>query len=62
MKREIIAPVSSDAPVIDPNPMHGIYFAVTCETPIGRTTTPREAITVLQAIRAYTTSGALLRF
>jgi len=58
MKREIIAPLSSDAPVIDPNPMHGIYFAVTCKTPTGQTIVPHEAITVLEAIGAYAMSGA----
>jgi predicted amidohydrolase YtcJ len=62
MKRGIIAPLSSDAPVIDPNPMHGIYFAVTRKTPTGQTIAPHEAVTVLQAIRAYTTSGAYATF
>lgn len=62
MKRGIIAPLSSDAPVIDPNPMHGIYFAVTRKTPTGQTIAPQEAVTVLQAIRAYTMSGAYATF
>jgi predicted amidohydrolase YtcJ len=62
MKRGIIAPLSSDAPVIDPNPMHGIYFAVTRKTPTGQTIAPHEAVTVLQAIRAYTISGAYATF
>ncbi len=62
MKREIIAPLLSDAPIIDPNPMHGIYFAVTRKTQTGQTIAPHEAITVLQAIRAYTMSGAYATF
>ncbi len=62
MKRGIIAPLSSDAPVIDPNPMHGIYFAVTRKTPKGQTIAPHEAVTMLQAIRAYTMSGAYATF
>jgi len=62
MKRGIIAPLSSDAPVIDPNPMHGIYFAVTRKTPTAQTIAPHEAVSVLQAIRAYTMSGAYATF
>jgi predicted amidohydrolase YtcJ len=62
MKRGIVAPLSSDAPVIDPNPMNGIYFAVTRKTPTGKTIAPHEAVTVLQAIRAYTISGAYATF
>jgi len=62
MERGIIAPLSSDAPVIDPNPMHGIYFAVTRKTPTGQAIALHEAVTVLQAIRAYTISGAYATF
>jgi predicted amidohydrolase YtcJ len=62
MKRGIVAALSSDAPVIDPNPMHGIYFAVTRKTPAGQTIGPHEAVTVLQAILAYTMSGAYATF
>jgi len=62
IKRGIIAPLSSDAPVIDPNPMHGIYFAVTRKTSTEQTIAPHEAVTVLQAIRAYTLSGAYATF
>ena len=58
IKRGIVAALTSDAPVIDPNPMHGIYFAVTRKTPTGQSIAPHEAVTVLQAIRAYTMSGA----
>jgi predicted amidohydrolase YtcJ len=42
--------------------MHGIYFAVTRKTPTGQTIVPHEAVTVLQAIRAYTMSGAYATF
>ena len=48
--------------MIDPNPMHGIYFAVTRKTPSGQSIAPHEAVTVLQAIRAYTMSGAFASF
>ena len=62
MERGIVAGLSSDAPVIDPNPLTGIYFAVTRKTPTGQTIAPHEAVTVLQAIRAYTMWGAYATF
>jgi predicted amidohydrolase YtcJ len=58
MERGIVSGLSSDAPVIDPNPMTGIYFAVTRKTPTGQTIAPHEAVSVMQAIRAYTLNGA----
>jgi predicted amidohydrolase YtcJ len=62
MERGIVAGLSSDAPVIDPNPLTGVYFAVTRKTPTGQTIAPHEAVTVLQAIRAYTLYGAYASF
>ncbi|MBW2148560.1 MAG: amidohydrolase [Deltaproteobacteria bacterium] len=62
MDRGIISPLSSDTPVIDPNPMHGIYFAVTRKTPSGQIIAPNEAVSVMQAIRAYTVFGAYASF
>jgi hypothetical protein len=62
MKRGIVAGLSSDAPVIDPNPLTGIYFAVTRKTPTGQTIAPHEAVSVMQAIRAYTLNGAYASF
>jgi len=58
----IITAMSSDAPVIDPNPMHGIYFATTRKTPSGQAIAPEEAVGLLQAIRAYTAYGAYASF
>ena len=62
IEKGIVAGLSSDAPVIDPNPLTGIYFAVTRKTPSGQTIAPHEAVSVLQAIRAYTMSGAWATF
>jgi predicted amidohydrolase YtcJ len=62
MERGIVAGISSDTPVIDPNPLTGIYFAVTRKTFTGQTIAPHEAVSVLQAIRAYTLSGAYASF
>lgn len=58
----VISPLSSDAPVIDPNPMHGIYFAVTRKTSFGKSIAQHEKISVMQAIRSYTTFGAYASF
>jgi predicted amidohydrolase YtcJ len=62
MERGVVAGLSSDAPVIDPNPLTGIYFAVTRKTPTGQTIAPHEAVSVMQAIRAYTLNGAYASF
>ena len=62
IERGIRAPLSSDAPVIDANPLHGIYFAVTRKTESGQTISPAEAVSVRQAIRAYTIDGAYASF
>jgi len=62
IEKGIVAGLSSDAPVIDPNPLTGIYFAVTRKTPTGQVIAPHEAVSVLQAIRAYTMSGAWVTF
>ena len=42
--------------------MTGIYFATTRRTPTGQTICPHEAVTVLQAVRAYTMGGAYASF
>jgi predicted amidohydrolase YtcJ len=62
LERGVIAPLSSDTPVIDPNPMHGIYCALTRKTSSGQTVNPHEAVTIRQALRAYTLWGAYASF
>ena len=62
MARGIIAPLSSDAPVIHPNPMHGIYSAITRKTKAGKFVSKGEEVTVKEAIRAYTLYGAYASF
>jgi len=62
MARGIVAPMSSDTPVIHPNPMHGIYVALTRKTQTGKVISPDESVSILQAIRAYTASGAYASF
>ncbi|MCH7652749.1 MAG: amidohydrolase family protein, partial [Chloroflexi bacterium] len=49
---------SSDAPVIDPNPMYGIYGAVARQSASGQVVGVDEVISRLQAIRLYTSTAA----
>jgi predicted amidohydrolase YtcJ len=49
---------SSDVPVADPNPLLGIYAAVTRKTQSGRLFLPDEGTQVLRALEMYTTSAA----
>ena len=53
---------SSDAPVVDPNPLVGIYAAVTRRTKSGEVVGLAEGIGVEEALRIYTVSGAFAAF
>lgn len=52
----------SDLPVIPVNPLAGIYSAVTRKTESGAEVGPKQAISVYDAIRAYTYNGAFANF
>ncbi len=54
----IIAPGHSDSPVCHPNPMRGIHALVNRRTPSGADLYANEAITVFEALQAYTMLGA----
>jgi hypothetical protein len=54
----IPAPGHSDASICDPNPWLGIYSLATRRTSSGQVLYSREAITPLEAIRAYSIDGA----
>jgi predicted amidohydrolase YtcJ len=54
----IIAAASSDAPVVPPNPMLGIQTMVARRDRLGDEIYPEEAISVEDALRAYTWNGA----
>ena len=52
--------LSSDAPVVEEDsPLMGMYAAVTRRTQKGRELQPEQRITVSEALRGYTVSGAL---
>ncbi len=54
----IPAPGHSDAPVCDPNPWRAIWSMVTRKTDSGHAIGPDQAITITEALHAYTTLGA----
>jgi hypothetical protein len=62
LRNGVKAALSSDAPVINPNPMHGLYFALTHKTKSGRSIAPEQKAGMLQALRAYTLHGAYASF
>jgi len=62
LNRGVVCPLSSDTPVIDPNPMHGIYSALTRKTRSGQSVSPEETVDLMDAIRGYTTHAAYASF
>ena len=58
MRAGVAVAGSSDAPVIDPNPMHGVYGAVARKSASGLAVGVDEKISRLQAIRLYTSTAA----
>ena len=54
----IVAPGHSDSPICDPNPLRGVYSMVTRKTDSGGDLDQSEAVTVWEALEAYTTLGA----
>ncbi|MDQ3656281.1 MAG: amidohydrolase [Chloroflexota bacterium] len=61
-ERGIIAAASSDAPVVPVNPLLGIQTMVTRKDRLGDEIFPEEAITVEDALRAYTWASAYASF
>jgi predicted amidohydrolase YtcJ len=62
LKSGVKAALSSDAPVIHPNPMLGLYFALNHKSKSGRSIAPEQKVELLQALRAYTLNGAYASF
>jgi hypothetical protein len=58
----IVAAASSDAPVVPINPMAGIETMMTRHDILGRPVNPAEAISLEDALRAYTVNGAYASF
>ena len=53
---------SSDCPIVPPNPLLGIYAAVTRKSQTGRIVSPEQQIEPLDALRMYTTHAARASF
>ena len=57
-----MSPLSSDTPVIDPNPLHGIYFALNRKSKSGKSIFPAESVDLMAALRGYTAFSAYATF
>lgn len=58
----IVAPGNSDLPVVNGNPFEGIYGAVTRKTATGTVLDDVQNISVMDALKAYTTDAAYSSF
>lgn len=61
-KEDIVAASGSDTPVTVPNPMRGIYCAVTRRTESGTPVGESQKTTLMHAIRSFTINGAYASF
>ncbi|MDP8946550.1 MAG: amidohydrolase family protein, partial [Actinomycetota bacterium] len=61
-KEGIVAASGSDTPVTVPNPMRGIYCAVTRRTESGTPVGESQKTTLMHAIRSFTINGAYASF
>jgi len=62
LKNRLNPAASSDCPVVPPDPLMGIYAAVTRKAENGQSLLPEEAISPEEALRLYTISGAYASF
>lgn len=61
-KYGVVAPINSDAPVVDANPFYGIYSLVTRKTKNGTVIGKEKALSVIDALKAYTLDAAYSSF
>jgi len=59
---EIPAAMSSDTPVVGPNPLNGIYFALNRKSKSGLSIAPEEKVDLLQVLKSYTIYSAFASF
>jgi predicted amidohydrolase YtcJ len=62
MKSGIVVAGSSDCPIVSPNPLLGIYAAVTRMSETGRTVVAKEKISPLDALKLHTFHAAFAGF
>jgi len=62
IKNGVTVAASSDSPIVAPDPLVGIYAAVSRRSKAGKRILPKEQINPLDAIRMYTTNAAKATF
>ena len=62
LKAGVKVAAGSDCPVVPPNPLLGIYAAISRKAETGETALPQECISPLEALRMYTESAAYASF
>ena len=62
VKAGIPAPLSSDAPVIGPDPLNGLYFALNRKTKNGTEIAPKHKVDLISALKSYTIHAAYASF
>ena len=59
MNNEIIVTGGSDAPIEVPNPLYGLYYAITRKGADGKVFKPEECLTFREAVKLYTGKNTL---
>jgi predicted amidohydrolase YtcJ len=62
LRAEVKVAAGSDCPVVPPNPLIGIYAAISRRAETGETILPQECISPLGALRMYTVNAACASF
>ena len=62
MRSGVRVAAGSDAPVTEPNPLLGIYSAVTRKTRAGSVLSPEQVVSVRRALKMHTLDGAFASF
>ena len=62
LKAGVKVAAGSDCPVVPPNPLIGIYAAISRRAETGETILPRECVSPLEALRMYTVNAAYASF
>ena len=61
-KNEVRVAGSSDSPIVPPNPMIGVYAAISRRTEAGKPLSPEQGISPLEALKMYTIDAARATF
>ena len=61
-KSGVVVAGSSDSPIVEPNPITGIYSAISRRAKTGKAVSPKERIDTLTALKMFTGNGAKASF